>query len=178
MVKPWMHKLEYELIVESLDKTKQMLEWGSGTSTAYFSQYVQHIDSIEHDLEWINTTKKYLRDNNVVNATLHEVPWDSPRPARSLTEYYMFDSYINYVDKLNKKYDVVLIDGRARFWCAEKILPYLADHAVVFIHDYWAYRDHMMHPSEIEKYKQIFNWYTELASVKHTEQTIIKLKKK
>lgn len=177
METPMMNKLEYQLIVDSLDKNKTMLEWGSGTSTTYFSQYAKYIDSIEHDPTWASQVRDSLSVYNIDNVTLHEVPWNSPRPNGGPTEYYQFENYINYIDTLNKKFDVVLIDGRARFWCAQKILPYLKKDSIVFIHDFWKYEDHMLHLTELEKYNQIFNWYEEIESVKYTEQTIIKLKK-
>ena len=178
MQTPMMDEREYTLIVESLDKTKTLLEWGSGTSTTYFSQYAGTVDSIEHNPEWASKVRGMLQAANTTNVALHEVLWNTPRPAGAVTERPMFEDYINYVDVINKKFDVVLIDGRARFWCAEKILPYLKKTSVVFIHDFWAYQDHMLHPTELVMYNKIFDLYTEIASVKDTEQTIIKLKKK
>lgn len=180
MKTPMMHPDEYSLIANALDgnKTKTMLEWGSGTSTTYFSQFAGYIDSIEHDQQWAIDVRAMLKEHNVDNVTLHEVPWNSPRPTGGPTQYHMFEDYVNYVDKINKKYDVVLIDGRARFWCAEKILPYLNDNAVVFIHDYFAYQPHMLHETEIEKYNMIPEWYEVVDGVRNTEQTIVKLKKK
>lgn len=173
-----MDPAEYNLIVSSLGKEKTMLEWGSGTSTTYFSRFVGHIDSIEHDPTWANDVRDMLKEHHVTNVTLHEVPWNEPRPNGGLTEYGMFKDYINYVKKIKKKYDVVLIDGRARFWCAETVLPYLNDDAVVFIHDFFAYKPWMLHTTEWSNYVKLFDWYEEVDSVKHTEQTIIKLKKK
>lgn len=175
---PMMHKDEYVLIQNSLDTTKTMLEWGSGTSTIYFSKFAKHIDSIEHDLSWYNKINNLIRKNNINNVSYHHISWNKPRPAGGVTTYDMFSDYINHVGTINKQYDVVLIDGRARFWCAKKILPYLKKDSVVFIHDFWAYQPHMLHESELIQYNQIFDWYDEIESIKNTEQTIIKLKKK
>ena len=173
-----MHELEYNLIRKSLNRNKTLLEWGSGTGTLYFSQYAKEIDSIEHNREWFNKIQSNISLNNILNINYHFIPWNSPRPEGGPTEYEMFETYINYVDKINKKFDVVLIDGRARFWCVQKILPYLKKDSIVFIHDFWAYEPHMLHPTELKKYNQIFNWYEEIESIKTTSQTIIKLKAK
>ena len=48
-----------------------------------------------------------------------------------------FIDYRQHVHIINKTFDAVLIDGRARSYCAKEILPYLKKNAVVFIHDYF-----------------------------------------
>ena len=78
---------------------------------------------------------------------------------------YEFVTYINHVDLLGKKFDKVLIDGRARQWCAEKVLKYLKDDAVVFLHDF-------ERPGR-ERYNSVLNYYTVIGKV----GTLVALKK-
>ena len=53
-------------------------------------------------------------------------------------EYYnAFEEYIKYPFTLNKKFDRILIDGRARPECAKYIYDYIDDDAIVFIHDFY-----------------------------------------
>ena len=68
---------------------------------------------------------------------------------------------------LKKKFDLVLIDGRARPQCAEKVIPYLSDDAVVFIHDFWKRPD----------YSWVLNLYDEVESIKNG-QSIVALRLK
>ena len=44
------------------DKNK-VLEWGSGTSTLYFSKIVKQFVSIEHNTEWYNRISSQIADN-------------------------------------------------------------------------------------------------------------------
>eukprot|EP01084_Bolivina_argentea_P117775 209087_1 len=50
----------------------------------------------------------------------------------------VFNDYINLIDKTGvKRFDVVLIDGRARGECAFKVLDYIDRDSVVIIHDWY-----------------------------------------
>ena len=82
---------------------------------------------------------------------------------------FVFHEYIDWVDKLETKiYDFVLIDGRARADCAFKILNYIDDDSIVFIHDYW----------KRPQYQVMTEYYDVIDSVQDTLQTIVALKKK
>ena len=87
---------------------------------------------------------------------------------------YVWYEYIDYVDKLGvKHFDIVFIDGRARTDCAYKVLNYIDDDSIVFIHDFWPRRE----------YHKVFDYYTEVVSIKDTQLgdggwTIVGLKKK
>lgn len=161
---PWMHDSEILLILKYLYYTDTMLEWGSGGSTTYFPHFVKNYYSIEHDKEWFNKVEKEIPEN----VKYFHVPWDSPRTIP--TKRAQFDTYIKHVDKLGiKKFDKVLIDGRARGWCAEHILKYLHKDSIVFIHDFW----------NRPQYHIVFDWYEELDSIKRPGlQTIVALKPK
>lgn len=152
---------ERNLISKYLSHDKHMLEWGAGGSTLFFSKYVGKYTSIEHDKEWYEQVKLQMDDN----VDLHHVLNNQPRTIP--TDPIQFEDYINYVDVLNHKYDIVLIDGRARPHCAKKILPYLKENAIVFIHDFWARPE----------YHWVFDYYDEVESVKKG-QTIVALRKK
>ena len=87
---------------------------------------------------------------------------------------YVWHEYIDYVDKLGvDHFDIVFIDGRARTDCAYKVLNYIDENSIVFIHDFWPRRE----------YHKVFDYYTEVVSIKDTQvgdggQTIVGLKKK
>ena len=154
----WMSITERNLISKYLHCDKVMLEWGSGGSTLFFSKYVKKYISIEHEEEWFNKTQSS-------KAELHLVKNNMPRTEPTQPEE--FRDYIDYVDELNEKYDLVLIDGRARSYCAEKVIPYLKDNAVVFIHDFWARPE----------YHSVFKHYKEIESIKEG-QTLVALRLK
>ena len=157
----WMSQEEIDVITKYLSPDKHMLEWGVGGSTLHFSRGVKTYTSIEHDGEWYNK----VLEVKPLNVLLHYVPNNLPRTIP--TDPIQFEDYINYVDVLNKKFNLVLIDGRARPQCAEKVIPYLTDDAVVFIHDFW----------ERPEYSWVLNICDEVESIKNG-QSIVALRLK
>ena len=157
---------ERNLISKYLSYDKSMLEWGAGGSTLFFSKYVKEYTSIEHDEGWYKKIKREIGNSiDYKWFTLHHVLNNKPRTIPTQVEQFL--DYINYVDVLNKKYDIVLIDGRARPYCAQKVIPYLKENAVVFIHDFW----------ERPEYHWVLEYYDEIESIKKG-QTIVALRKK
>jgi len=155
----WMTEKEQALIIKYLDSNDVMLEWGAGGSTLEFSRYVKKYYSIEHDASWFENIFSLLPPDT--NIFIHHVPQNKPRS--NPTRYEEFETYINFVNTLNMKYDKVLIDGRGRQWCAEKVIKYLNDDAVVFIHDFWQ-QDRKRYQSVL-KYFNVVESITELPSL-------------
>jgi protein O-GlcNAc transferase len=130
--KPWMSESEIQTIVKYLKKDDVMLEWGSGGSTNYFPQFVKEYYSIEHDQNWFNEISQDLPSNVKYNFVGLDQPLTDP------TQKQQIQTYIDFVDTLGlKKIDKVLIDGRGRGWCAEKVVSYLDENSIIFMHDYW-----------------------------------------
>ena len=113
-------------------------------------------------------------DDNILYASEH---LDTNIPSFEDCVYprdrYVWSEYIDYVDTIGvDHFDVVLIDGRARTDCAYKILNYIDESSIVFIHDFWPRPE----------YHKVFDYYTEVVSIKDTQignggQTIVGLKK-
>ena len=164
MVNPWMHDTEIHLVLKHLYYTDTMLEWGSGGSTLYFSQFVKNYYSIEHDKEWYGNISQY----QIPNLKYYHVPRDLPISSPSTREQYQ--TYIEHIHTLGiKKFDKIFIDGRGRGWCAEEVIPYLHKDSIVFMHDFW----------NRPQYHIVFEWYDEIASIKTPGlQTIVALKLK
>lgn len=151
---PWMSHLEINLIEKYLEIDKVMLEWGSGGSTVTFSQKVKEYYSIEHVKDWYEKVDKFLEEKDYKSKVFNYlIEPDLPRTIP--TKYDEFKTYIEFVGTLNKKFDIVLIDGRARVDCAKYVIPYLNENAVVFVHDYFP-RSH---------YYEITNLYVRIDAV-------------
>ena len=163
---PWMSSQEIQLIESFLKPNMTMLEWGSGGSTVTFSKKVSKYYSIEHVKDWYSKVDKEL-DNLNLKSKVTNVLIEPDYPRTIPTKYEEFKTYIEYVDQLNIKFDAVLIDGRARAQCAERVLGYLNPGAVVFIHDFW----------QRPQYHSVLEYYKEVSSVKYG-QSLVVLKKK
>lgn len=137
--KPWMTEEEINLLKFYLKKDMVVFEWGGGGSTLEFSKFVKEYYSVEHDFEWyVLLSKKIER-----NTKLYFVPAETVNlgwfPRFKEGKYNDFKSYVNFIDvlgSLGKKFDVVIVDGRARVDCAIRAQDYLKDNGVIFIHDF------------------------------------------
>lgn len=164
MINPWMSREEIEHIISTLNIQDCMLEYGSGGSTLLFSKYVTEYYSIEHVQEWYSKVVQELQSKP--NVYYYHVPADKPRTIP--TKYEEFKTYIEKPSDFNCKFTKVLIDGRARQACAKFILPYLAEDALVFIHDFF----------QRPQYHEVLEWYDVVHKIEHTTQTLVTLKKK
>eukprot|EP00002_Diphylleia_rotans_P034187 TRINITY_DN7327_c0_g3_i1.p1 TRINITY_DN7327_c0_g3~~TRINITY_DN7327_c0_g3_i1.p1 ORF type:complete len:248 (-),score=42.99 TRINITY_DN7327_c0_g3_i1:139-882(-) len=137
---PWMDPREIRVIKEHMAPDKTMLEWGSGRSTFYFSKFVKEYYSIESDMDWCRVVEGRIRAANLTDKIHIKCASKSTKNKHSSkkpSRYSEYKDYINAVDWWNvKKFDLVLVDGRARPQCALKIVPFLHKDSVVFIHDW------------------------------------------
>ena len=98
----------------------------------------------------------------IPNVVYHSVPveWDPLVPADG--DYEEFKDYVEYPKSLNRQFDVVWVDGRARVACAFSVIRnnLLKPNGVVIIHDW-----------ERKHYKEVlksFNIVAEdVSSVRH-----------
>lgn len=163
-LKPWMTKEEIDLIKSYLGKDKIFLEWGAGGSTVEFSNYVKEYFSIEHDFDWYNVVFKKAGENVRLFYVPPDTPsleWPSAFEEGRESDFKRYIKFVNNIVSLGKKFNLVLVDGRARVDCAIEVLPHLKKDAVVFIHDfereyYW----------KVLKYYEIISFVDKIAALK------------
>lgn len=151
-MKPWMSDEEIATIQKYLNPNQTFFEWGSGGSTLYFSKFVKQYISVEYDIRWYS-----LINNDILSSTkLNNISYLYCKPDNPIIfpawkgNTDDFISYINIVDNINiKKYDIVLIDGRCRVECAKKILNFIDNNSIVFVHDF----------IQRQRYKSILEYY-------------------
>ena len=160
---PWMSQSEIQTIEKYLKPEFTMLEWGSGGSTLYFPKFVRKYYSIEHDMSWYD---------NISPKTPNNVDYHLILPNEAITDptqKHQVQNYIDQVDTLGvATFDAVLIDGRGRGWCAEKVVSYLKEDSVVFIHDYW----------QRPQYHIVETWYDVIDYIKDGQSLVVLKPKK
>lgn len=167
---PLMNKNEYTFIEKYLSQDDILLEWGSGNSTLYFSGIVDRVISIEHDIDYYYLVKNTIDSFNINNINLYYVPKNIGKNR----EEQFFD-YIQFPIKNNLKFHKILIDGRARKYCAMNIHNYINEDVVIFIHDF--------NFSNVEGYdddnyfNDILNYY-DIIERNFDNQGIVSLRKK
>jgi hypothetical protein len=113
-----------------------ILEWGAGFSTLQFPKLLNYPFrwlSVEHDEQW---HKQLIRINQHRDVVImlqkpHNFPYTDEHGDGS---YEDFRDYIEMPDN-GTKYDLIIIDGRARNECILKAINILNTGGVILLHD-------------------------------------------
>lgn len=116
---PWVTYSFISFVNSRLNKQLEMFEYGSGNSTLYFAEKVKSILAVENDNNWYNEIKNQCP----INAEVHYV------------EYKYGEDYGSYITKTDKKYDVVIVDGRDRVNCVKNTINNLTEKGVIVLDD-------------------------------------------
>lgn len=111
---PFMHFLEPRLV-----SVKNVFEYGSGNSTLYYSKFVGHVVSVEHDQGWYENIKNKMPENVEL----------------FFSELVKGGGYSRFCAELDKKFDIIIVDGRDRVNCLKSTLAGLALNGVVVLDD-------------------------------------------
>lgn len=142
-----------KMICDLLTPSTRVLEWGSGGSTIFFSQFSKYWTSIEHDVVWAEQVRKHIDNMPLSQISMHVVPVDfdwkvhgnkecvdlkhqaceSPLKCKNCT---LFSDYVQLPLQWEQVFDIVLIDGRARVPCAHTALQLLSQDGLALVHDW------------------------------------------
>lgn len=117
---PWITLPCIDFLSERLNDGIELLEFGSGNSTLYFAKTAKHVTSIEHDKEWYEKIKSKSA-NHRVNIFFCPLQYDS--------------DYCRYALILDKKFDLVVVDGRDRVNCVKYSLQNLTEVGCILLDD-------------------------------------------
>lgn len=142
VAKPFMDDSEVASIKSALQLVpagSDVLEWGSGNSTLYFSQYLPPDSdwiAIEHNDGWAEQVGNMIRQDGRENVSLHMIPPDGP--FLDGVEDGTFDSFRNYVlapTGMDRQFGLIFVDGRARVACMAAGWPLLESSGIMVLHD-------------------------------------------
>ena len=131
--KPHLKIREWSYLKSRIERDHSILEYGSGYSTIHLSRKNYKIHSIEHNLSWFVKINNNIKKFN--KAKVHYVPAIVVHEGL-INKRISFNSYIEFPKTLNKKFNIVIIDGRERVKCAKAIINLLHDDHKIFIHDW------------------------------------------
>lgn len=92
---PWYTYSSIFFLESRLYSSFNVFEFGCGYSTLWWANRVNHVTSVEHDLNWYNEVKTKMPSN----ATVMHKPKGQ--------------EYFDYIDSLGVKFDIIVIDGYA-----------------------------------------------------------------
>lgn len=152
----WMHPIEFSQICAVLHSVgpTNMVEWGSGGSSKAWLRELPDLKllfSVEHHTEWAERVRESIDDSRF-HLELQAPPADLPEPVivprdkasktahaqwcqRLEDEPELMRHYIDAPAKAGVKFDVALVDGRARTSCVRKAFELVRPGGVVLLHD-------------------------------------------
>lgn len=116
---PWYTYSIIYFLKTRLRKDMTVFEFGSGSSTMFFSNHVQSVISIEHDYQWY---QKVISD----------------KPENVTIQYVQLEyggDYSKAISKYSNNFDIVCIDGRDRCNCAKNCVSALKQDGVIIFDD-------------------------------------------
>jgi hypothetical protein len=141
----WLDEVSHillELCKRALTGKKiNILEWGSGNSTFFFSKYLMGHDidfkwvSLEYFVPWYNEMIKEIDVNRVSNNVELVLLSPTHEPDKNKQRQLPMYQYVDYPLSKDTSYDMVLIDGRKRSLCLRNTSKVLKKDGVVFLHD-------------------------------------------
>lgn len=123
---PWLPLEAIDFLFENLDKNSIGFEFGSGSSTFWFSKFTKKIYSVDNDPRWnlliIEKIKKYSIEN--IYATLKECKM-LPIWGEDLEKSEKYLEYSSTILEFPFGFDYILVDGVARSSCIENSISKL-----------------------------------------------------
>jgi hypothetical protein len=127
---PWW-TLRSSNLVEDFLKSRphpKAFEWGSGASSIWLAKRCMSVISIEHDPEWATNLSKILPSNAHLRLVGTRPAIEVAEPKISRKRGFKdldFTEYVEEISKINEKFDLIVVDGRAREFCFDLALGHL-----------------------------------------------------
>lgn len=142
---PWWTFESADLVSDFLEDRPdaRVFEWGSGASTVWLGRRSATVTSVEHDREWADTMADVLPGNASLTVVEPVPSADGVHSGKPGFEGLDFSSYVEAIEATEGRFDLIVIDGRAREVCLERALPRLADDGLIVLDnvDRARYRD-------------------------------------
>lgn len=112
---PW-YTYPFVDFLDCLDlKKKKVFEYGSGNGSLYFAKKAKKVVTVDHDEFWSNKIK--AKKIKTLKSYCFEVKKD----------------YINSIDDIGGKYDIIVIDGKYRLPCANLSVKHLNKNGFIIL---------------------------------------------
>ncbi len=115
---PWYTYPAIEYISQFDFSNKTIFEFGCGYSSLFWAKRAKNVISIEDNPNWFEKWQKEFNEENL------DIRW---RDEGEIYENAIFED--------EQKYDVIIIDGKRRFQCAQTAIEKLADGGMIILDD-------------------------------------------
>ena len=116
---PWVTYSFIDFINCRIEKTHHIFEYGSGNSTLFYAERAGTVTAVEHDKGWFDKVKN-----------------SSPANAEMIFCHLERDGeYAKKATLLDKKFDIIIVDGRDRVNCCKYSVDALSANGVLVLDD-------------------------------------------
>ncbi|MCX2582814.1 FkbM family methyltransferase [Pedobacter sp. MR22-3] len=116
---PWVTYSFIDFIKGRITKSQHIFEYGSGSSTIFYAERAGKVTSVEHDKGWFDKVKG-----------------TSPANAEMIfCELHRDGEYARKATLLDKKFNIIIVDGRDRVNCCKYSLDALSTDGVIILDD-------------------------------------------
>jgi hypothetical protein len=132
----WSYPAIDEVAALLADRPGRVFEYGAGASTAWLAARAAQVTSVEHDAGFVEVLTPMLADlTNVELLLVPALPAAAPTtPSRRRGHDGLdFSDYVRAIDGVPGKFDLVVVDGRARVACVRQALPRLTNDGVLLL---------------------------------------------
>jgi hypothetical protein len=139
---PWWRYVAIERIEPLLDREKTtVFEYGAGASTVWLAKRCKEVVSVEYDAAFYEELKPQLAP--FPNVTLlccppvEATPQTPPQYRSGFTRWrnYAFEDFVKTIDRDQKKYDLIVVDGRSRMEAVRRALSHVKPGGLVMLDD-------------------------------------------
>jgi hypothetical protein len=138
-ITPWTSQAAVRIFEKLLNRQMKGFEYGSGNSTLFFAQHLEHLTSVEHNPAWFNQISGKLNEMKLGNVDYHHIPTDKEVNTDQYSFYddyqltaadfqvrQEYHSYFSFVCRYpDQHFDFMMVDGRARVECCLNAIPKL-----------------------------------------------------
>ncbi len=160
---PWFTFDSIAFLKKFLQKKHRVCEYGCGSSTLFFCQFVDFQVGVETDKIWLNIVEeKILQQNFNIDSAFHlSNSSDSSKLSNNVHKKFFNgckqinlylnhdaikdDNYQSFCNNFTEKFDVIIIDSKKRFACAKEAVSALAQDGIIILDD-----------SQRDNYQKIF----------------------
>jgi hypothetical protein len=115
---PWLTPEAVRILASMLLPSDRGVEFGSGRSTLWFAERINHLTSMEHDEQWYSTISEKIKSRGLTNVDYTFAPPDQPEEKGDLSEYAR--TALAFADE---SVNLALIDGFYREYTAKFMMP-------------------------------------------------------
>lgn len=126
---------EVEEFLNDRDGKARVFEYGAGASTVWLAKRASEVHSVEHDVGFAGVLEPRLAEFGHVILLCVEPEQRTPAStvvsARRGHEGFDYANYVRSIEDVGGRFDLIVIDGRARSACLAQAVPHLADDGIV-----------------------------------------------